>query len=388
MNHSELTFQTINPFSNIKLVEELWTDLQKRSVHSYFNSIGWISTWLESLPSDTKITFHVGYQAQTVVVAFFLGEKRNVKYGVLPSKSFSLNATAYPQYDILYIEYNSILYDSSRSVNLNSIISYILSLGWDELILPGISHKFASEFHLLEKQERPFFVLVDQDTTSFYIDLQKIRDANMNFMQLLSSNRRSQLRRSLKQYESNGKIHIQEATSVDEAIDLYNKLIQYHQLEWNKRGETGVFANQFLYTFHKNLIEKRFAKGEIQLLHVYSDEMDIGYIYSFVYDGDILFYQSGFNYQDNNNYRPGLVSHYLAILHNAQKGLKTYDFLAGDSSYKRTLSTDLRPMYWINLYKNNWQYLLEDTLLKIKTEVKSKPFLLKFFKKISTFISK
>lgn len=367
VNISQLRFETINPFSDIRVVEELWTDIQKRSVHSYFNSWGWISTWLANLPSDSKITFHVGYQAQTAVVAFFLGERKSRKYGVLPSRSLALNATAHPYYDILYIEYNAVLYDSSISINSNSIINYILSLGWDELILPGISHKFAFEFNLIEKQARPFHVLMDHDTSSFYVDLQKIRDVSMNFMQLLSSNRRSQLRRSLKQYEANGKIHIHEAISIEEAIDLYNKLIQHHQLEWKKRGEAGAFANQFLYQFHKDLIEKRFTKGEIQVLHIYTDEMDIGYIYSFVYDRDILFYQSGFNYQDNNNYRPGLVSHYLAILHNTQKGMKTYDFLAGDSSYKRTLSTDSIPIYWIKLYKSNWRYRLEDVSLKIKT---------------------
>lgn len=388
VNGNELKFETINPFSNIKLVEELWTDIQKHSVHSYFNSWGWISTWLTSLPSDSKITFHVGYKAQTPVVAFFLGEKKSRKYGFLPSKSFALNATAYSYYDILYIEYNSIPYDSSISINLISVINYILSLDWDELILPGVSHKFASEFNLIEKQERPFRILMDHDTSSFYVDLQKIRDGSMNFVQLLSSNRRSQLRRSLKQYEANGKIHIQEATSVAEAIDLYNKLIQHHQLEWKKRGEAGAFANQFLYQFHKNLIEKRFTKGEIQVLHIYTDEMDIGYIYSFVYDGDILFYQSGFNYQDNNNYRPGLVSHYLAILHNAQKGMRTYDFLAGDSSYKRTLATDSTPIYWITLYKSNWRYLLEDAVLKIKIKVKSIPFLLVAMKKLTAFLIK
>lgn len=385
MNNSNadgLIFKTINPFSDMKFVEELWTDLQKRSVHSYFNSWGWVSTWLLSLPSDIRITFHVGYQNQIPVVAFFLGERQKRNYILLPSRVFALNATAYPHYDSLYIEYNTILYDTSALINFDNIMNYLLTLTWNELSLLGMSHKFATDFDLTEDKKRPFYLLRDHDTNSFFVDLQKIRDIDMNFLQLLSSNRRSQIRRSLKQYETSGKIRIQEAASTQEALDLLDKLVQYHQMEWKKKGWAGAFANQYLYQFHKDLIKNRFPKGEIQLLHIYTDQMDIGYIYSFVYKKEILFYQSGFNYQDNNNYRPGLISHYLAILHNAQNGMKTYDFLAGDSTYKRTLATDSIPMYWIKLYKSKWRYILENTVLKIKTKVKSNPFILVAIKKI------
>lgn len=387
MSHGDtnrLIFKSINPFSDLKFVEELWTDLQTRSVHSYFNSWGWISTWLLSLPSDSRITFHVGYQNQKPSVAFFLGERKKRNY-LLPSRVFSLNATAYPYYDSLYIEYNTILYDASVLINFNDIINYLVGLSWNELSLPGASHKFATDFNLTENKKRPFYLLRDHDTNSFFVDLQKVRDIDMNFLQLLSSNRRSQIRRSLKQYETNGKIHIQEAASTQEALDLLDQLVQYHQLEWKKKGWAGAFANPYFYQFHKDLIKNRFPKGEIQLLHVYTDQMDIGYIYSFVYKKEILFYQSGFNYQNNNNYRPGLISHYLAILHNAQKGMKTYDFLAGDSTYKRTLATDSTPMYWIKLYKNKWRYMLEALVLKIKNKVKSNPFLLITIKKSLRF---
>ncbi|MBL8092510.1 MAG: hypothetical protein JNJ43_19405, partial [Anaerolineales bacterium] len=62
-------------------------------------------------------------------------------------------------------------------------------------------------------------------------------------MQLLSSNRRSQLRRSLKQYGAEENIHIHESATVEEALGLLNKLAEYHQIEWKKRGWDGAFAN-------------------------------------------------------------------------------------------------------------------------------------------------
>ncbi|MFN3490635.1 MAG: GNAT family N-acetyltransferase, partial [Anaerolineales bacterium] len=156
-------------------------------------------------------------------------------------------------------------------------------------------------------------------------------------------------------------------------LAFLDQLTHYHQHEWQKRGWAGAFANEYLYQFHKDLIQNRFIKNEIQLLHIYTDQMDIGYIYSFVYNGDVLFYQSGFNYQENNNYRPGLISHYFAILHNAQKNMKTYDFLAGDSSYKRTLANDSKSIYWLCLYKKKWRYILEKISAQIKCKIQLTP---------------
>lgn len=365
---NEISFKTYHPFSELEKIQELWLDLEKRSEHSYFTSWGWISVWLASLPSDIKITLHVGYQNQQPMVAFFLGERKSRKYRFLPTASFALNATAHHYYDNLYIEYNSILYDSSVNINFNTILRYLLNLGWDELLLSGVSHKFVADFNFLREKEKKFHVLVTQDTNSFYVNLQKIRDDDMDFLKSLSSNRRSQIRRSLKQYQSHGDIHIQEAASIQEALVFLDQLAHYHQSEWKKRGWAGAFANEYLYQFHKDLIQKRFEKDEIQLLHIYTDQMDIGYIYSFVYNGDVLFYQSGFNYQENNNYRPGLISHYLAILHNAKKNMKTYDFLAGDSSYKQTFASDSKPLYWLRVYKNKPRYQLDKTLLRLKNK--------------------
>jgi CelD/BcsL family acetyltransferase involved in cellulose biosynthesis len=79
--------------------------------------------------------------------------------------------------------------------------------------------------------------------------------------------------------------------------------------------------------------------------------MTIGYLYNLVYDKNVLFYQSGLNYSGSNIYRPGLISHYYAIIHNAQKGMDVYDFLAGDSDYKKSLSTNSCRMYWARLVK-------------------------------------
>jgi hypothetical protein len=384
---NQLQFKTYDPFENYERVEELWKTMLAKSQHSYFTSWGWISTWIKSLPVESGVKLSVGYRNDKPVLAFFMGNRRYRKYGLLPSHILSLNSTGNPHYDCLYIEYNSMLSDTTAGPLIQELSDYLGTLVWDEFILPGMSPGGLQDVEAINtvSPER-FQVLSDTVSDSYYVDLEKIRAAGMDFMKLLSANKRSQIRRSIKQYELDGKVEAEEARGMDEALVMFDEMVAMHQAEWNRRGEPGVFSSRYLVQFHRELIRSRFDHHEIQLLKVRNNLKTIGYLYSFVYRGDVLFYQSGFSYNTENVYRPGLVSHYYAILHNTVKGMKTYDFLAGEADYKRSLSTNIVKMYWMRWIKSPRRYRIEKNLLALKNHVKSMPGLAKKVKRIRNWI--
>ncbi|MDP1713490.1 MAG: GNAT family N-acetyltransferase [Anaerolineales bacterium] len=368
---AELRFEIFDPFVNINFTEDVWLKISKKCSHNYFTSWGWISTWLFSLPAKNNIQLIVGYLDDKVVVAFFVGRKRGFRYGFLPSKTYSLNSTGDSHFDQLFIEYNSILMVSDLSIKITDLLKPIG--GWDEFILQGVSPDFVSSMGLLKGDWHDFYTILDKTESSYYVDLQKIRDLDMDFLSLLSSNRRSQIRRSIKQYELEGKILIREAGSQADALLMFDDLVSLHQREWKRRNRPGAFSDQYFYGFHRDIIQNRFENGEIQLLQVYNEKSSIGYLYNFVYEGNVLFYQSGFNYAEENVYRPGLVSHYFGILHNTEKGYSLYDFLAGESQYKASLSTNTMSMYWIRLIRSKDRYWFENQLLEGKRKLASMP---------------
>jgi hypothetical protein len=374
INNDKIQFKQYNPFENIDFVAGIWLALLNKCDHSYFTSWGWISTWIKSLPLDSNIKLIVGFVKNEPAAAFFIGIKKRNKHGFLPSNEISLNSTSDPYYDQLFIEYNSILIDPSISLNVDDLLDYLNSLGWDEFIFPGASSKFVAEFNLLDYANGPnYYMLVDEAADSSFVELEKIRKAGMDYLKLLSSNKRSQIRRSIKQYEIDGDIQIRESESLDEALLMFDNLISLHQRKWEQEGEPGAFSNKYLLKFHKDLIRTRFDQNEIQLLHIYNKRMTIGYLYNFVHGQDVFFYQGGFNYLAGNTYRPGLVSHYFAIMHNAMKNMSKYDFLAGDSAYKSSLSTNSIRMYWIRLIKGKSRFYMEKSLIGIKGKLKSMP---------------
>ena len=375
-NSGRLDFFAYEPFKNYELVEKIWIAMLDKCQHSYFMSWGWISTWIKSLPVDSRVELIVGYQADIPVLVFFVGRRKRVKFGVVPTNIISLNTMGDPYYDLLYVEYNSVLCESPTEWVVNEFFQYMDKLKWDEFILPGMAASFIASFNILNDTRRiKFHPLLEEVTSSFFVELQKIRDVDMDFMKLLSANRRSQVRRSIKQYELDGKIQIAEAGDLAQALMMFDELVVLHQAEWQKRGKPGVFSNKYIYQFHRDLISSRFDHNEIQLLQIKNDKMVIGFLYCFVYRGEVLFYQCGFTYTAGNVYRPGVVSHYYAITHNAMKNMKTYDFLAGDEAYKSTLSTNSVSMYWVRLMKNKVRLNIVKGLHGLKDNVKAMRFM-------------
>lgn len=358
----------------ISEIERIWCGLQAQCPHDYFLSWGWISTWLESLPKDVDVRLIVGLVQDQPVLAFFVGSARRRKYGFLPTRLLALNTTGNRYFDLLYIEYNSVLALPSLKFSLADLLHWLGNKRWHEFSLPGLSSEFVQQMGLLGSESPTSVgVLLEEESSAYFVDLAKVREAKMDYLGLLSSNKRSQIRRSIKEYEKEGEVRIQAAQSVAEALEMLSALAELHQEEWQKRGKPGVFSNPYLMDFHRKLIASRFEAGEIQILRVFTLQATIGYLYNFVYGDKVLFYQSGLKYRPGNLYRPGLVSHYFSIMQNARTDMRVYDFMAGEAGYKSSLATDSVPMYWVRLVNGRLRLSVERTVLSLKERLKEMP---------------
>lgn len=166
---------------------------------------------------------------------------------------------------------------------------------------------------------------------------------------VLSSNTRWQIRRSQRLYEQErGPCSFRVARTAQEATEIFTRLTDLHQLAWRDRGLPGVFASPQFTGFHRRLIEAAFARDRIILMEARAGLETIGALYGFLHRGKVSFYQSGFRYTTDARLKPGLLTHYLAIRYCLeQPAVNEYDFLAGDSQFKRSLATSSRPLQWI-----------------------------------------
>ncbi len=360
-----VTCQPLRDHSNL---ETLWRELSSRSSCSFFLTWPWIGTWIEQLPARSDARLLLAYSGTSLVgAAIFVKTKRRI--GPVPiCDAWHLHAMGNATDDSLFIEHNDFLIDREHGDDVRKTMiaawSGLAGAG-AELHLPGLTA--AAQSMVQSRGMRR------QDTTkqSAVVDLAAVRGAALDFTNVLSSHSRRFVRRSMKEYQTLGALQLDEAGTPGEALEFFDGLVRLHEAVWRSRGQQSSFAGPDSLGFHRQLIARWFAQGALQLLRVRAGDKPIGYIYSFITAKRLYVFQSGFDYSAIEKHsRPGLVTHTLAIQHNAAKGYDCYDLLAGESQYKATLATGTEPMTWSVLQmptlRLSAETLLRDALWRLR----------------------
>ena len=182
------------------------------------------------------------------------------------------------------------------------------------------------------------------------VDLARLRQENRDYLAGLSANARYQLRRSDRAYAALGALVTRRAESVAEAHAFLTEMAVLHQATWRARGRPGAFATPFFARFHRALIECGMPRDEIDLLRVTAGNQLVGILYNLRFRRSSFAYQSGFNYPSAGPHqKPGLTCHHQGIRFSAAQSLNSYDFLAGDDRYKRSLAGGAVQLHWLTL---------------------------------------
>jgi hypothetical protein len=311
---------------------------------SFFLSRDWVDCWLATFGSDLNPDLLTFVRDGDVVGCCLLVWRTQWISGV-PLRRVYLNCAGENEADSTCIEYNSLLSlpDCAEEV-AEALGTFLRNSRWDELVLQGVGGD--SPFWTVARSLGSNEVSV---RPSHYVDLSPIRGNAGGFDSVLSYNSRQQIRRAQRLYEAdNGPCTLNVARTADEAGEIFTRLTGLHQTAWQDRGRPGVFSSSRFTGFHHRLIQAGFTHDRIMLLEARAGTRVIGALYGFLQGGKLYWYQSGFHYSADGRLKPGFLTHYLAIRHCLeQTALREYDFLAGDSQYKRSLTTANRPLSWI-----------------------------------------
>jgi CelD/BcsL family acetyltransferase involved in cellulose biosynthesis len=362
---------TIAPSERTR-IRDAWCELEASARPPYFLSWGWVETWLDTLMPSTDLKLHVVRRAGAPIAAFFLGSRKRWRHGLLPSRTLHLNQTGDENYDEICIEHNGFL-SNHEPIPLADIVSRLPGR-WDEMFLPALDEDGVVAKALLAEpaptigpRAAPLRVRVDGRVPSPIVELDKVREAG-DYLSLLGTNTRSQIRKTRKLYAERGPLTHEVASSPVEARAFFDELVALHRRSWAERGKAGAFI-PYVLRFHQRLIERRFAAGEIRLHRVRAGDRTIGCLYNFVWQDIAYFYQSGLVYESDAKLKPGLLCHALAVDFDAKAGLRCYDFLGGDSRYKRALATGARPLVWLRIQKPLIRFDLEDAARRFRNRL-------------------
>lgn len=169
-----------------------------------------------------------------------------------------------------------------------------------------------------------FAVEIKQAESASWIDFAEIgRDG---YRSSLGRNTRQALNRAMRLYAERGDVRHCVMETAQEALAA---LRRDGEPAPATLGRAGAFANPAFRPFHEDLIARGGADGIVRISRTLAGEQTIGALYSFVHDGLVLNYQSGFLYESDNRLKPGLVSLVLSVEDAIARGERGYDFMAG-----------------------------------------------------------
>lgn len=315
---------------------------------SAFLSTVWTGTWVSTFgaslhPTQLLLLDDVGHTIGTCLIT-----NRSVSVGPMSLRRAFLNTDGEDAKDSVIVEHNSLLALPGHETQVaRNFAVYMASTRIDEFVASGLSEVDVDRLQVAFHSWAPMVEWRD----SPYVDLARLRSENRNHLQALSANTRAQLRRALRAYTERGKLQIDQALSSAEAATMLAELVTLHELRWQAKGKEGAFGTELRQRFHVDYVHAGAQADEAQLLRVRSGPQTIGIVYCLVANGRVSFYQSGFAFESNPTFKPGLVTHHLVIEHYLKQGYLEYDFLVsgqGEGRYKRSLSTDSRRLGWVS----------------------------------------
>ena len=335
-------------------VEPTWRALEAKATPAYFLTWGWVENWLATLPAEERPPLALIVQDGTPVAAFFLGRRKLRRHVVLTTNARFFNATGSPKHDEICIEHNGLLATPGAGRSLAQLLE-LLPDDWDELYLPAVD-RYAFD-DLGAPASLRFHVRIDRESSAPFVDLEAVRGVDGNYVALLGSSTRTQLRRTRRVL---GDLEVEVAVDETHAFDIFREMIDLHRARWAARGEAGAFADPWFEGFHRRLIAQRLPHGEIQLVRVRAGGVTIGCLYNLVANGRVMFYQCGLARFEDPHVKPGYVCHAAAIEYNALAGHATYDLLGGDGRYKQNLSTGAVRLVWLRVQRPLARFRIED----------------------------
>ena len=339
-----------------------WCALELTADGSPFTAWQWVSVWLRNLPAQTRPSvFRASDRDGLLALALLVTAPGRKLRNLLGGHSLLLQETGNADIDEVTVEYSGLLVRRGSEVRAYSALFDTLTRikQWQSLRISASPHARAVTASLPDGLD----AFSAHEQPSYLVDLAAVRASGAEYISVLSSSTRYNLRRTRRAYEVHGEVRAEIAATPAQALDWLHELRTLHQRYWLGKGKRGSFGSAFFSAFHEDLVREGTDTGFTHLVRVSAGPLLVGYLYNLHWRNRVYFYNGGLNYgaverQD----RPGYLAHLAAIERYLADGVEIYDFLAGEGDYKRMMGSHLRMLNWMDIKRHGWRLSFEQTL--------------------------
>jgi len=343
--------------NHINELEAIWLDLQERSDCHYFLTWGWLGSWLKQV----KQPFHLlqaKIQNQIVGLAVIFEKERKV-FGLLHKTQWWLNRTGDEKFDQSWIEYNDILVDKRYGNEIKKILVLFISkqTQWSEFIVGMLSSETEDRLNSLAYKKR--YIIEDY---GYQVNLKDITSSYR--LEVLSRNTRQKINQTHRLLSQQGCLNFNVIITQKQKLQKLNSIVAFHVNKWKNTDTPSGFENPiFLNCFEAQLKNEHSEIAELTL-----NNKPVAYLINYLYKGRVYFYLSALSDEFEGKIKLGMYLHCLTIEYYREKKLTYYDFLAGKSRYKQSLSNSSYTHNMCCFYKDSLLLGSESRLKKLKNK--------------------
>lgn len=338
------------PLPNLASLEKDWLTLEGISKCHFFLSWLWIENWIRH-HQNRKALIVLYFEDNNSLLGIALATRKHIKRMRFFKHDAAILYQTGDYLDNLTPEYTGIVCKkSNEKLLLESLIENTINgeFMWNTTTISRCE---------IEPIKRKTINIITHPT--FQVNLASIHTSQDKYLSKLSSNTRSQIKRSMKRYKNlYGDLQLIFPSDKNECIEFFYRMLFLHQKYWRSKNKIDAFYNNDLVLFHTDLINNGYPHN-LYIVKVQAGTELIGYIYNFKYNKRIYNYQGGLCYSNDNKLKPGLVSHTLLINHHIKHGDDMYDFMAGDYQYKKSLCTEKSKLYTVAIDKPGWKISIQ-----------------------------
>ncbi|MGI9202783.1 MAG: GNAT family N-acetyltransferase, partial [Woeseiaceae bacterium] len=176
----------------------------------------------------------------------------------------------------------------------------------------------------------------------------KLPDSWDKYLQSLSSNFRSQVRRSKKRIETTESLRFR-SLDPSEAETFAHELIRLNRTRMSDKGEVSSLEDGAFREFLVSVIPAIALAGFAWMDVLERDEQVVGAALNLAHGRSIYYYMGGFD-ESAKNLRPGTALFARVLERGIEKGYSSYDFLRGAEPYKYRWGATDTPTFNISIY--------------------------------------
>ncbi|MDB5391483.1 MAG: hypothetical protein JWM11_7129, partial [Planctomycetaceae bacterium] len=315
----------------------------------------WTRNWLKHYGDLVPQRIAVARQDGEIIGMTLLTNGVAQHDGPFPIRTLHFGTAGEPEQDSVCVEYNRLLVDAPhRAAFIDQLMRHVRDHErWECLMLNGMSEDDAQA--ILAHSPTSDVQMIP----SHFSDLQAFRESEMAGKEpwrMFGKATRANLRRAFRDL---GELTLDWSETSEQALAFYEELIGYHQNRWQAAGKPGVFSSTRFTEFHRDLISELVPQRRAVLVRARQGEKVLGILHVLIEGGRLLCYQAGLP-DHQSKLSLGCVTQYLTMLEGSRRGYAAFDYMAGDTLYKRVMSTHQNTLYWARWRRQSLKFLVLD----------------------------